>query len=180
LLLLFYNKYKYIYLLISYNLKCLIKKKKKKKFFFFILFILFNFIQSVLYIHILLFILFYFIQSNFDNLINIVNNSECSLYNIYSPTEAIYELESIIKNNLPVITIGRPTCNSKIYILYKKLKPVPVGLKGEIYISGYGVGKGYLNKEKLTNEKFIECPFNNEKGEKRKMYKSGDLGKWSI
>ncbi|ORX85150.1 acetyl-CoA synthetase-like protein [Neocallimastix californiae] len=53
-----------------------------------------------------------------------------------------------------------------------------IGITGEMYIAGYSVGKGYLNKEKLTNEKFIECPFNNEKREKRKMHRTGDLGRW--
>ncbi|ORX65068.1 AMP-dependent synthetase and ligase, partial [Anaeromyces robustus] len=78
------------------------------------------------------------------------------------------------------ITIGKPICNYKMYILDKYMKPVPVGVEGEIYIGGYGVCKGYLNREELTKEKFVENPFNFDNDEHNKiMYKSGDLGKWT-
>ncbi|MBO9586220.1 MAG: AMP-binding protein, partial [Flavobacterium sp.] len=64
--------------------------------------------------------------------------------------------------------------NTQFYILNAALQPQPVGVLGEIYISGKGLSRGYLHKAELTAEKFIENPFH--KGER--MYKTGDLGKW--
>eukprot|EP00833_Pecoramyces_ruminatium_P001259 jgi/Orpsp1_1/1175291/evm.model.c7180000053302.1 len=78
------------------------------------------------------------------------------------------------------ITVGKPTCNCKVYILDKFKRPVPIGIEGEIYIGGYGVGKGYLNRPELTKEKFVENPFNYDNDEhNRVMYRTGDLGKWT-
>eukprot|EP00833_Pecoramyces_ruminatium_P016165 jgi/Orpsp1_1/1190197/evm.model.d7180000077366.1 len=60
------------------------------------------------------------------------------------------------------------------------MKPVSFGVAGEICIGGYGVGKGYLNREELTKEKFIENPFNFDNDENNRiMYRTGDLGKWT-
>ena len=70
------------------------------------------------------------------------------------------------------MTIGKPIANTRIYILDEALKPVPVGIGGEIFISGSGVGKGYLGEGKLTAEKFLPDPFFN--GET--MYRTGDMG----
>eukprot|EP00833_Pecoramyces_ruminatium_P001157 jgi/Orpsp1_1/1175189/evm.model.c7180000052945.1 len=108
--------------------------------------------------------------------------SDCKIYNEYGPTECT--INSTIKdasnNKTEKITIGKPLCNSKIYILNKYKNPVPIGVEGEIYIGGYGVGKGYLNRPELTKEKFIENPFNFDNDEhNRIMYRTGDLGKWT-
>ncbi|OUM56948.1 hypothetical protein PIROE2DRAFT_18228 [Piromyces sp. E2] len=108
--------------------------------------------------------------------------SKCKIYNGYGPTECSVDCSftEIDVSNDKIITIGKPLCNCFIYILDKNLKPVPIGVEGEIYIGGYGVGKGYLNREELTNEKFIECPFTDTEDEfSRKMYRTGDLGKWN-
>ncbi|OUM56379.1 hypothetical protein PIROE2DRAFT_19034 [Piromyces sp. E2] len=59
------------------------------------------------------------------------------------------------------------------------MKPVPIGIEGEIVVGGYGVGRGYLNREELTNEKYIIDPFNSNGEMKRRMYRSGDIGKWT-
>ncbi len=61
-----------------------------------------------------------------------------------------------------------------MYILNENLQPVPVGMRGELYIAGDGVGKGYLNNEKITKERFVENPF--EEG--TLMYKTGDVCKF--
>ncbi|ROI04070.1 amino acid adenylation domain-containing protein [Chryseobacterium sp. G0240] len=70
--------------------------------------------------------------------------------------------------------IGKPFANSQVYILGDNLQPVPIGVIGQMYISGMGVSRGYLNKEKLTREKFIDNPF----VPGTKMYDTGDQCKW--
>eukprot|EP00833_Pecoramyces_ruminatium_P011152 jgi/Orpsp1_1/1185184/evm.model.c7180000092647.1 len=110
---------------------------------------------------------------------NINNISNCKIFNEYGPTEcAVCCCFKEIKFNEGEITIGRPICNSKIYILDKYKKPVQIGIE---YIGGYGVGKGYLNRPELTKEKFVENPFNLDGDEhNRMMYRTGDLGRWTM
>ncbi len=100
------------------------------------------------------------------------------IFNEYGPTETVvgcmiykYNPE---KDKGISIPIGKPADNVQIYILDKDQKPMPFGGIGEIYISGDGLSRGYLKKEELTSEKFIENPF--IKG--RKMYRTGDIAKW--
>lgn len=99
-----------------------------------------------------------------------------SLWNVYGPTETtiwstVKEITSTDK-----ITIGRPIDNTSIYILDKFLRPLGIGIPGEIYIGGDGVAKGYLNRGELTAEKFIVDPFTKIPG--AKMYNTGDLGRF--
>ncbi len=70
--------------------------------------------------------------------------------------------------------IGKPNTNVEVYILNNDLQLSPVGVVGEICISGPMVSKGYVNRPEETKEKFVENP--NKKGEK--IYKTGDLGRW--
>ena len=72
------------------------------------------------------------------------------------------------------ITIGKPIANTQIYILDRQRQPLPIGVAGELCISGDGVGKGYLNRPDLTAEKFIPNPFLLGKT----MYCTGDLARW--
>ena len=95
------------------------------------------------------------------------------IYDGYGPTETYYCTLTEIKNN-DFITIGKPFYNDQMYILDKHLKPVPVGVVGEIYIAGDGLAKGYLKNPELTAKSFIKNPFK----ENAIMYKSGDLGKY--
>lgn len=99
--------------------------------------------------------------------------------NAYGPTEstvcaACHEVKTIPNSN--IIPIGKPIDNIKIYILDNHLRPVPIGLQGELYIGGIGLARGYQNRPDLTAERFIPNPFSNSEGQR--MYKSGDLAKY--
>ena len=78
------------------------------------------------------------------------------------------------KQKLKEINIGVPLANTQTYILDKNLKVVPIGVAGELYIAGDGVGKGYLNREDITKERYIQNPFL----ENSIMYKTGDICKF--
>ncbi|MFD0751104.1 amino acid adenylation domain-containing protein [Mucilaginibacter calamicampi] len=99
-----------------------------------------------------------------------------SLWNVYGPTETT--IWSTIKQILPgeeQITIGLPIDNTQIYIIDEHGKPLPTGDVGEIYIGGYGVAQGYLNRPELTAEKFVANALSNSPD--AKLYRTGDLGK---
>jgi amino acid adenylation domain-containing protein len=106
-----------------------------------------------------------------------LSNSNCEVYNHYGPTEAtIGKLTKQVDKNQPIarVSLGKPIGNNKVYILNPNQQLCPVGLPGEICISGVGLAKGYLNQKELTGAKFVNNPFN--AGER--LYKTGDLGKW--
>ncbi|HHW30100.1 MAG TPA: amino acid adenylation domain-containing protein [Clostridiaceae bacterium] len=100
--------------------------------------------------------------------------TKARIFNGYGPTETT--IYSTIKDltDAGYISIGAPVSNTKIYILDEYLNPLPLNRTGEIYIGGAGVGRGYINREQMTGEKFIPSPF--VKGEY--IYKTGDLGRW--
>lgn len=100
-----------------------------------------------------------------------------SLYNLYGPTETtVWSTVGQIKKGDDPITIGKPIANVQIFILDRYLQPTPVGVIGELYISGEGVARGYLNNQKLTKERFIPNIFHPEWG--KQMYKTGDLARY--
>ncbi|MCP4149734.1 MAG: amino acid adenylation domain-containing protein, partial [bacterium] len=97
------------------------------------------------------------------------------IYNEYGPTEAsvgcmihLYRPE-IDKGT--AVSIGLPISNTQIYILNRKLQQQPPGAPGQLYISGDGLGRGYLNRPLLTTQKFIDNPYLPG----QKMYATGDL-----
>ena len=105
-------------------------------------------------------------------------NEDMEIVNAYGPTEAtvcstLYKVK-LDESDDQTVTIGSPIANANVYILNKFLSLVPVGVVGEIYVSGDAVTRGYLNNTELTLEKFIDNPFESGK----KMYKTGDLAKW--
>ncbi|MCY8365010.1 AMP-binding protein, partial [Bacillus spizizenii] len=110
------------------------------------------------------------IHEQFDGQIEICNE--------YGPTETVvgcmlYRYDAV-KDRRESVPIGTAAANTSIYVLDEDMKPVPIGVPGEMYISGAGVARGYLNRPELTAEKFVENPF--VTGER--MYKTGDLAKW--
>ena len=111
---------------------------------------------------------------NPDVLEIIHNFTTAKIYNGYGPSETTIGCTYSLVNNSKVITIGYPIANTQIYILDKNRKPLPIGVAGELCISGDGVGKGYLNRPELTAEKFIPNPFIDGKT----MYCTGDLARW--
>ncbi|WP_144716309.1 non-ribosomal peptide synthetase, partial [Flavobacterium anhuiense] len=101
------------------------------------------------------------------------------LHNHYGPTETHVVTTDIIDYKIrsdedETISIGKPIANTQIYILNNSLNLLPIGVAGELCIGGVQVARGYLNKEELTQEKFIANPF--RQGER--IYKTGDLARW--
>ncbi len=106
------------------------------------------------------------------------------LINAYGPTEATvgptyylvddcYRSVSKESNSVP---IGRPIHNIKAFILDDHLRPMPVGVPGELYIAGVGLARGYLNQPGLTQEKFVYHTFGSE--EAIRLYRTGDLTRY--
>ncbi|MGF9909648.1 non-ribosomal peptide synthase/polyketide synthase [Brevibacillus porteri] len=100
-----------------------------------------------------------------------------TLVNQYGPTEnAVVATAGIVPvqaGQIAAPTIGRPIDNVQVYVLDAKLQPVPVGVAGELYIAGNSLGRGYLKRPDLTQERFVENPFAHIRG--AKMYRTGDL-----
>jgi tyrocidine synthetase-3 len=93
------------------------------------------------------------------------------LYNQYGPTETT--IDALVCECLSEadVSLGQPIANVRCYILDKNSHLLPVGVSGEICVSGAGVARGYLNNPELTAEKFLFISY-------KKTYKTGDLGRW--
>lgn len=102
--------------------------------------------------------------------------------NAYGPTEST--VCASLNNYRPSdrnTNIGRPIANTKLYVLDKFLTPVPVGVTGELYISGESLCRGYLNNPDLTEKRLLSNPFysdNDSTHDYSRLYKTGDLVKW--
>lgn len=110
------------------------------------------------------------------------------IVNAYGPSEASDDItQAIVKQPLPsdrrTVSIGKPLANLNLYILDKDLKILPIGVPGEICVSGYGVGLGYWRNQQKTQASFIPNPFSQTAKplpgvETDLLYKTGDLGRW--
>jgi amino acid adenylation domain-containing protein len=104
--------------------------------------------------------------------------------NAYGPTEAADDItQLIVEKPLPAnqrtVPIGKPLANLTLYILNPQMQLVPIGVPGEICVSGVGVGNGYWKDPEKTNLSFVPNPFPNPKKTNHDLlYKTGDLGRW--
>ncbi|MGB0521648.1 MAG: amino acid adenylation domain-containing protein [Flammeovirgaceae bacterium] len=102
-----------------------------------------------------------------------------NVFNEYGPTEATIGCvvdKITAKTQEQKITIGKPIANTAIYILDTDHQPVPIGVKGELYIAGAGLARHYLNKPELTAERFVEVSLG--ASVTQRMYKTGDIARW--
>jgi amino acid adenylation domain-containing protein len=99
------------------------------------------------------------------------------LLHVYGPTEsttfATWYLVQEVPEGATTVPIGRPIANTQVYILDRQLRPVPIGVPGELYIGGDGLARDYFHRPDLTAEKFLPHPFSGEPG--GRLYKTGDL-----
>lgn len=114
--------------------------------------------------------------ANVNACLEIAKHSRC--FNAYGPTEAsvcatIHEVnpDGSYRESIP---IGRPIGNVYVYVLDSDMKLLPVGVPGEICITGVCLARGYMNNEPLTAERFTDNPF--KPG--LKLYHTGDVGRW--
>ena len=101
-----------------------------------------------------------------------------SVWNLYGPTEttiwsSVYQIRRV---NGSLTPIGRPIANTEFYILDHEGQPVPLGVKGELYIGGDGVARGYWQRPELTQERFVPNPFSSQPG--ARLYRTGDLARY--
>ncbi len=109
----------------------------------------------------------------------LAKNPQLNLLNVYGPTEngvltTVFDTWNLAEG-ASITPVGKPISNTTVYILDKYKQQVPVGVIGELYSGGDGVGMGYLNKEELTRSLYVDDPFSKEEG--ARMYCTGDLAR---
>ncbi|HEU4562239.1 MAG TPA: amino acid adenylation domain-containing protein, partial [Longimicrobium sp.] len=102
------------------------------------------------------------------------------IINGYGPTEAticatLHDVPDTARGER-VTPIGAPAANARVFLLDARMRPVPIGVVGEMYVGGVGVARGYLDRPALTAERFVPDPLSGEPG--ARLYRTGDLGRW--
>lgn len=103
------------------------------------------------------------------------------ILNSYGPTECSDNIThqvitEYLEEHGSIAPIGRPLPNTRLYILNRLLQPAPIGVSGELYAGGVGVGRGYLGDASRTAEAFVPDPFSSAGGER--LYRTGDLARF--
>jgi amino acid adenylation domain-containing protein len=108
------------------------------------------------------------------DLANELGKRATSVWNMYGPTETtIWSAVLEVKAGEGPVPIGHPIANTELYVLDQERQIVPIGVPGELYISGMGLARGYHNRPELTAERFVSNPFKPDSG--ARMYRTGDL-----
>ncbi|MFY9560257.1 MAG: non-ribosomal peptide synthetase, partial [Terriglobales bacterium] len=103
---------------------------------------------------------------------------EARLLNIYGSSEVAADVtwHEVGEEDTVSVPIGKPISNSQVYLLDRHLNPVPMGVRGQIYVGGDGLARGYWNRPELTAERFVANPIAPEQS--ARLYRTGDLGRW--
>ncbi|HLK39604.1 MAG TPA: MupA/Atu3671 family FMN-dependent luciferase-like monooxygenase [Polyangiaceae bacterium] len=101
--------------------------------------------------------------------------SATTIRNMYGPTETTIWSTTAVVGGAEGITIGAPIANTQVYVVDRHLRPLPIGVPGELLIGGDGVARGYLRRPDLTAERFVVDPFGPGAG---RLYRTGDLARW--
>ncbi|RKH38701.1 condensation domain-containing protein, partial [Corallococcus llansteffanensis] len=97
-------------------------------------------------------------------------------FNVYGPTECTVDTTAFQVRADASPTLGPPLPNVSTYVLDAHLRPLPVGVPGELFIGGEGLARGYLHRPELTAERFIPNAFSPTPGQR--LYRTGDKARW--
>jgi amino acid adenylation domain-containing protein len=95
-----------------------------------------------------------------------------SVWNMYGPTETtVWSTTYRLPEDVSQVLIGRPLANTEVHVLDAEMQPVCIGVRGELYVGGDGLARGYLGRPDLTRERFVADPSDSQ----RRLYRTGDV-----